>query len=610
LTEGKSATSIWVSAALCLPYLALSWRYRFMCDDAYISFRYSRNLANGFGIRFNVTDEPIEGFSNLLWVLIAAIFEALLLDPTVWMLVISAASGAALLFYLHRALLAHLPFNADVSAIVVLLLGCNPAFAVWSTSGLETMPSALAAFAAFERLVLARDWKFGSVAGLALVSLRVEGIGWFAVICVLAALAAMRDEAMTDRREILQPIAICAAIVGSFFAILSIGRFLYFGDLVPNPVHVKVAVGMERFSRGGQYLALFWLTFVPQVFLFAGAPAAIRWRQGQGLAIVALAAAFPVWAVAVGGDFMPMGRMLVGGLAFLAVLGGFALQSLDNVAEHRWSLDRGVRRMVVALGGAALVIGNLLPGFDVHLIPNFAREPLHFRHSDREFMTEWARWENMLMNTRQFAVRGRALRAALDRDTTVVSRAIGALGYHSELYIYDQYGLVSREVALREISPDALDQSPGHDKMVPPIFFIEYEPDILFSRYVFGVNAAKQMYESTNRWIVPHAVRDVYVPDFTEVDVGDDRGRGFLFVIRRVADGEDGLQVWEEFEPRRLALKRELESAKRKRKAKAKAKAAKAAKAKAKAAASGANAVDGPEDEAVFDEADAPEAQE
>ncbi len=571
----------WFSAALCLPYLALSWNYRFLCDDAFISFRYARNLANGFGIRFNISDAPLEGFSNFLWVLIAAIFEATLADPTVWMPVLSAASGAFFLVYLHRTLLRHFPFSADVSALVALLVGCNPAFAVWSTSGLETMPAALALFAVFERLVLARDYKLGAVAGIALCTLRVEGIAWFAILCLVGAAASLRDEALTDRREILRPIAIGGALVIAFFAAFSAFRLVYFGDIVPNPVHVKVALGLERFSRGGQYLALFWLTFVPQVFLFAGAGGAIRWRTGKGLAIVFLAAAFPIWAVSVGGDFMPMGRLLVGGLVFLALLGGFLLHGLDNLAEHRWKLEPVARRAVVFGLGGVILFANLLPGFDAHMVPNSVREPLHFRHSDREFMTEWGRWENMVLNTRQFAVRGKALRSVVPRDATVVSRAIGALGYYSELYIYDQYGLVSSEVALREVSPDALDQSPGHDKMVPPIFFIRYEPDILYSRYVFGSGAAKQMYDSMKRWVVPNAVRDVYVPDFVEVDVGDDRGRGFLFMVRRVEEGEDGRQTWTEFEPRRLELKKALESTQRRRKAKAKAKAAKAAKKRA-----------------------------
>ena len=107
---------------------------------------------------------------------------------------------------------------------------------------------------------------------------------------------------------------------------------------------------------------------------------------------------------------------------------------------------------------------------------------------------------------------------------------------------------------------------------MPPIFFLQYEPDVLFSRYVFGPGAAKQMYESLQRWIVPNAIRDLYIPDFVEVDVGDDRGRGFLFMVRRVGDDEGDANHWAEFEARRLVLKQNLESVQRRRKAKAKAK--------------------------------------
>src|SRR4051794_35154349 len=44
-----------------------------MVDDAYISFRYARNLADGFGLVFN-PGEQVEGFSNLLWTLLLTPF--------------------------------------------------------------------------------------------------------------------------------------------------------------------------------------------------------------------------------------------------------------------------------------------------------------------------------------------------------------------------------------------------------------------------------------------------------------------------------------------------------------------------------------------------------
>ena len=48
----------------------------FIKDDAYISFRYAHNLVTGNGLVFN-RGEYVEGFTNFLWVLVVAPFEAL-----------------------------------------------------------------------------------------------------------------------------------------------------------------------------------------------------------------------------------------------------------------------------------------------------------------------------------------------------------------------------------------------------------------------------------------------------------------------------------------------------------------------------------------------------
>ena len=57
-------------AAALAAYAWLALCFDFVCDDAYISFRYARHLASGMGLRFNPAEvPPVEGYSNLLWVL-------------------------------------------------------------------------------------------------------------------------------------------------------------------------------------------------------------------------------------------------------------------------------------------------------------------------------------------------------------------------------------------------------------------------------------------------------------------------------------------------------------------------------------------------------------
>src|SRR5215831_704086 len=46
---------------------------RLTIDDAYITFRYARHLAEGYGLgAWNHTGEHVEGYSSLLWTLLLA----------------------------------------------------------------------------------------------------------------------------------------------------------------------------------------------------------------------------------------------------------------------------------------------------------------------------------------------------------------------------------------------------------------------------------------------------------------------------------------------------------------------------------------------------------
>ena len=55
---GEQWTSALVFAILWIPFVLMVWRFWFVTDDAYISFRYSRNLALGHGLRFNPGEVP------------------------------------------------------------------------------------------------------------------------------------------------------------------------------------------------------------------------------------------------------------------------------------------------------------------------------------------------------------------------------------------------------------------------------------------------------------------------------------------------------------------------------------------------------------------------
>ncbi|EID54125.1 hypothetical protein [Saccharomonospora xinjiangensis] len=98
-------------AALILGLVAVflvgTWAaIEFTVDNAYITFRYSENLADGHGPVWNVGEDPVEGFTNFGWMLLLSVFAALdwNLDDVAKLLsaLIGLATGGMLVRHGHR----------------------------------------------------------------------------------------------------------------------------------------------------------------------------------------------------------------------------------------------------------------------------------------------------------------------------------------------------------------------------------------------------------------------------------------------------------------------------------------------------------------------------
>ena len=233
---------------LFLPWLALlGWFSRvawFLCDDAFISFRYVRNLLAGHGLVFN-PGEYVEGYSNFLWVLeLAAVWGALGVPPeqaAPWLSVAcTAATVGALLWWVAR--LPHLQHRGMTAWLALGLLCSSATFAVWTSGGgLETRQFTLFIVLAVVCLSLYRDSRRGlltaslSLAAAALT--RPEGpllaalcFGWFAV-------QRMADTGRRnpDWRRLLYLTAPFVILVGAHF----LWRYSYYGEWLPNTYYAK-----------------------------------------------------------------------------------------------------------------------------------------------------------------------------------------------------------------------------------------------------------------------------------------------------------------------------------------------------------------------------------
>src|SRR5581483_7971865 len=115
------------------------WLYfHLTSDDAYISFRYARNLAEGRGLVWN-PGQHVEGYTNFSWVLLLAGLTKAGADTVVsarWAgFGFAVIAGAAT--YLLATQLATGAAGRVGGLVAALLLAACGSWAAWATAGLE-----------------------------------------------------------------------------------------------------------------------------------------------------------------------------------------------------------------------------------------------------------------------------------------------------------------------------------------------------------------------------------------------------------------------------------------------------------------------------------------
>ncbi|MSP54669.1 MAG: hypothetical protein EXR69_03555 [Myxococcales bacterium] len=142
--EPREGTN-WNRVVILLAVLGLvvGWNaFHFLCDDAFIDFRYVANARAGFGLVWNLPPfQPVEGYTSVLWVLVLwGTWATTGLDPT------KTAGWLGLLFAFGTLLQTSrwalsIPAGRRQPVVLLLvLLGTlsNRTFLAWTSSGLET----------------------------------------------------------------------------------------------------------------------------------------------------------------------------------------------------------------------------------------------------------------------------------------------------------------------------------------------------------------------------------------------------------------------------------------------------------------------------------------
>ncbi len=218
--------------------VVMAVRYWFVCDDAFIAFRFVRNLVDGYGPVFNV-GEAVEGYTSFLWVVeLAAIWKVLGVRPEdaapVLSLFCTVVTGLGVVALAERT-----PMRPRRGVVMVALLwwATNRSVWVWSTSGLEERQfTALLTWA----VVLLSDRRRGgrAIAGSALVGLAALTRPEAYLIGPIALAWAMVESwraGVLDKTTALRLLAPAGALVGAHL----LWRHSYYGEWLPNTYYAK-----------------------------------------------------------------------------------------------------------------------------------------------------------------------------------------------------------------------------------------------------------------------------------------------------------------------------------------------------------------------------------
>lgn len=409
--RSKTILSLWCVACAILCLRAWSY-FPYIADDAFISMRYAAHLLAGHGLVWN-EGERVEGYSNLLWVLLTALLGSLGIDLLFAVramgVVCTLLTPTAFFWYARRN---QLPFFAAASG--VLAFAIMPSVAIWSIGGMEgPLLMLLMAWAAvliqslFAAPAITRALAAGICLGL-ICLLRPEG-----PIYTMALILPLLCYAAGSLRHRIALAAIISVTSAMFFFAQMLFRWFYYGEIFPNTVLAKVAFTGPRLEVGIAYVILTSFSFMlPLVYITLGATQAIK--SGERTAGWATLAMLPVLAalIAVGGDTFPQGR------AFLPLIPLIVLAFMDSAA---FSLRHGA-----AAKEKLFIFFVLLAHVGLITSSEIKREP----------QDVWVRYAMEL---------GKQLKKTYsDEKPLIAVYAAGAVPYYSELPAIDVLGLNDR----------------------------------------------------------------------------------------------------------------------------------------------------------------------
>ena len=569
----------WLLLAVAAGVLvAHSLTFNFVTDDAYISFVFSRNLAEHGELSFNL-GHPVEGYTNFLWTVLIALGMLLGIAPEVSSRVLGLACALGTLYVVFRLTERVLGRPSAWAAVPPLLLACSSGFACWTSGGLETQLFTLLVVIALDGVVDAVQRPRAIIrAGIALAlaaMTRPEGL-LVAGVLGLVQFSTIVSTYQAYRKWPSRVVDLIGA--GLFLGLWApwfYWRYRYYGYLWPNTYYVKAAgpwidpkLEVEMYTNGVHYL---WVWLGQTKLLYAAPFAVIGMLLGRtrtprfvlGAASLLLTLTYLPYVITVGGDFMGLHRFIMPMFVIAAVAVTLGLEwtmHLERRQRRLWSGGVALAALIViGLGriepaiayfgpSAVGLVGFSLVFATLALVPDHLRRiaaaivgtlvVCAFAVTQYQLTRAQLRWGNfdndrgidtpafLIVYTEDRAAIGRAMAPCFAPDDFSIVGGAGAQPYYGRMQGIDVFGLVSERIAHDE---PRIRARAGHTKFGTDALLAEYDPTFVFSCYQLHAKAEPQPHLPCAGYWLAHGYEQVtmHIPGMRQA------GEYYTFLAKR-----------------------------------------------------------------------------
>jgi len=438
-------------------------------EDAYITFRYSKHLAEGFGFgAWNRSGERVEGYSSFLWMLLLGIAEYFGFDVQVTSKILGilshlVLSSSLIIFPLLQRRESNnchdLLANSNETVLAGLFLSLYLPIAYYSTTGMETVFFVALVVLFIISMNLSKNIILLSIITVLLILTRPEGL-----IIVGPGLLFMFIKEKTNKRPLLHLYGATVSLLVTF-GILSLYRLILFHDIVPNTYWAKVSGGFLMHVRWGMHYLFDWLKSHKFIFYLSLASVALFFSSIRDwirdwpvnmIYTISLLIAFSIYIVRIGGDnysAFPLWRHFVHIIPLIALLFCYAITRILH--KYRYSQLLVLAFIIMVTNQSLLYVnvnGESLRSLVSKSLLNYPRLTL-------DPPNQYYLW----------------LKNISDSDTTIASSLGGELPYTVDAIHIDILGLNTRYIAKH----GTFDPYGPQDSKTDMEWVMEQRPDII-----------------------------------------------------------------------------------------------------------------------------------